>query len=75
MGEMLSQITILMVVYSTVYLRRKEKATKLRVTGLHEGEFTHDQWLPRTQGQQRENFSILWRHHDKSGAILAPPGY
>ena len=28
------------------------------------GEFTGDQWIPRTKGQQRENVSIWWRHHD-----------
>ena len=56
MGTMASQITSLIVVYSTVYSGADQrKKLKLRVTGLC-GEFTGDQWIPRTN--DAENVSI-----------------
>ena len=34
-----------------LFRRRSKKTSKLRVTGLVCGEFTGDQWIPRTNGQ------------------------
>ena len=53
MSGMTSQITSLVIVYSTVYSGADKKNTKaLRNWPLYE-EFTGDPWIPRTKGQQR----------------------
>ena len=57
MSMMASQFCSLTIVYSNVYWRRSKKTSKLRVTGLCEGnspvtgEFTGDWWIPRTKDQ------------------------
>ena len=63
MGAMASQITNLTIVYSTVYAvadqRKHQRSASLDfVRGIHRG-----QCIPRTNGQQRGNVSIWWRHH------------
>ena len=63
MTTMASQITSLMVVYSTVYSdadQRKHQSSALLafVWGSH-----RDRWIPRTKGQLRGNVSIWWHHH------------
>ena len=61
MSAMASQITSRTIVYSTVYSRRRPKKTsKLRVTGLCEGN------LPAQRASNAENVSIWWRHHGSS---------
>ena len=64
MSAMASQITSLTIVYSTVYLRRRSKKTsKLRVTGLCEGNSPVTGRFPAQMGSNAENVSIWWRHH------------
>ena len=63
MTTMASQITSLMVVYSTVYSdadqrKHQSSASLAFVWGIH-----RDRWIPRTKGQLRGNVSIWWRHH------------
>ena len=63
MTTMASQITSPMVVYSTVYSdadqrKHQSSASLAFVWGIH-----RDRWIPRTNGQLRENVSIWWRHH------------
>ena len=63
MGAMASQITSLIIVYSTVYWgtdRRKHQcsASLAFVEGIHTGEF------PAQMASNAENVSIWWRHHD-----------
>ena len=61
MSTMTSQITSLTIVYSTVYSRAEN------IKALHHwplwGEFTGDQWIPRTKASNTENVSIWWSHH------------
>ena len=45
-----------------LFRRRSKKTSKLRVTGLC-GELSGDRWIPHTNGPQRGNVSIWWRHH------------
>ena len=64
MGAMVSQITILTIVYSTVYSRHKSKKTsKLRVTGLCAGNSPMPGEFPAQRANYAENVSIWWRHH------------
>ena len=60
MSTMASIITSLTIVYSTVYSKyRPKKTSKLRVTGLCEGD------SPVTQrASKAKNVSIWWRHHE-----------
>ena len=67
MGAMASQITSLTIVYSTVYSRRRSKKTsKLRVTGLCEGNSPATGEFPAQRDSNVENVSIWWRHHASS---------
>ena len=64
MSTMASQITSLTIVYSTVYSRRRsKKASKLRVTGLCEGNSPVTGKFPTRRASYAENISIWWRHH------------
>ena len=56
-----SQITSLTIVYSTVY---SEKTSKLRVTGLCEGNSPVTGEFPTQRASNAENVSIWWRHDD-----------
>ena len=68
MSAMASQITCLIVVYSTVYSRRRSnknvKAPRHRALW---GEFTGDRWpvnsLPARRASNTKHVSKWWRHH------------
>ena len=64
MGAIASRITSFTIVYSTVYSRRRSKKTsKLRVTGLCEGNSPVTGEFPAQRASNAENASIWWRHH------------
>ena len=64
MSTMASQITSLTIVCSTVYSRNGWKETsKLRVTGLCEGNSPVTGEFPAQRASNAENVSIWWRHH------------
>ena len=64
MSTMASQITSLTIVYSSVLFRRRSKKTsKLRVTGLCEGNSSVTGEFPAQRASKAENVSIRWRHH------------
>ena len=71
-GAMASYIISLIIVYSTVYSRRRSKKTpKLRVTGLW-GKFTGDRRIPRTKMFPFENWNMVefcYIHHKVSVLI------
>ena len=70
MGAMSSQITSLTIGYSTVYSRRRSKKTsKLRITGLCEGNSPVTGEFPAQRASKEENISIWWRHHVKVSGI------
>ena len=61
---MASQITSLTIINSTVYAKRRPKETsKLRVTGLCEGNSPVTGEFPAQMASNGENVSIWWRHH------------
>ena len=65
MITMASQITSLMVVYSTAYSDvDKKKTSKLRVTDLGAGNSPGTGKFPAQMASNAENVSIWWRHHD-----------
>ena len=65
MGAVASQITSLTIVYSTVYSDADQrKKSKLRVTGLCEGNSPGTGEFPAQMASNTENASIWWRHHD-----------
>ena len=67
MGAMVSQITSFTIVYSTVYSGADQrKTTKLRVTGLCEGNSPGTGEFPAQMASNAENVSIWWRHHEYS---------
>ena len=71
MSAMASQITSRAIVYSTVYSRRRlKKTSKLRVTGLCEGNSPGTGEFPAQMASNTENVSIWWRHHDVSLVIM-----
>ena len=64
MGAIASQITNLMIVYSTVYSDAdKKNPSKLRVTGLCAGYSPGTGEFPAHMASHAENVSIWWRHH------------
>ena len=64
-SAMASQITSITIVYSTVYLfmHRSKKTSKLRVTGLCEGNSPLSSEFPAQSASTAENVSIWWRYH------------
>ena len=63
MSMMASQITSLTIVYSTVYSGAdKKKTSKLRVTGLCEGNSAVSGEFPTQRASNAEKVSIWWRH-------------
>ena len=65
MGAKASQITGVLVVYSTVYSDTdKKKTSKLRVTGLCARNSPVTGEFPAQRASNAENVSIWWRHHD-----------
>ena len=64
MSAVVSQITSLTIVYSIVYSGADQrKITKLRVTGLCEGNSPVTGEFPAQRASNAENVSIWWRHH------------
>ena len=64
MSTMVSKITSLTMVSSTVYSRRRSKTTsKLRVTGLCDGNPPVTNEFPAQWASNAKNVSIWWRHH------------
>ena len=48
-----------------LYRRRSEKTSKLRVTGLCEGNSPVTGEFPAQRASSAENVSIWWRHHEE----------
>ena len=65
MGVMASQITSLMFVYSTIHSGEDKKTSKLRVTGLCEGNSSVTGEFPAQRASVAVNVSITWRHHGR----------
>ena len=64
MSAMASQLTSLMIVYSTVYSRRRSNnASKFTVTGLCEGNYPVTGEFPAQMASNAESVSIWRRHH------------
>ena len=63
MGAMVSQITDIQIVYSTVCLGPDKKKSKLRISGLCEGNSPVTGEFPSQRASNVENVSIWWRHH------------
>ena len=63
MGAKASEITSLTIVYSTVYSGADKKTSKLRVTGLCEGNSPATGEFPSQMASNAENISIWWRRH------------
>ena len=64
MSTMASQFNGVLVVHSTVCSGEdKKKTSKLRVTGLWEGNSPVTGEFPAQRASNAENVSILWRHH------------
>ena len=71
MSTMASQITSLTIVYSTVYLRRRlKKTSKLRVTGLCEGNSPAIGEFPAQRACNAENVYSWWRHHQYQSLLV-----
>ena len=64
MSTMASQITSLTIVYSTIHSRhRSKKTSKLRVTGLCEGNSPVTGEFRTQRASNTESVSIWWCHH------------
>ena len=75
MGAIASQITSLMIVYSTIFFRRRSKKTsKFRVTGLYVGNSPGTGEFPTQMACNTENVSIWWRHHDCDHVLMGQHG-
>ena len=61
---MASQITSLIIVYSTIYSGADKKKSKLHITGLCVGNSLVTDEFPTQKASNVENVSIWWRHHD-----------
>ena len=65
MSAMASQITSLMVVYSSIYSDTdQKKKSKLRVTGICEGNSPMTGEFPAQRASKADSVSIWWRHHE-----------
>ena len=69
---MMSQITGVSIVYSTV-CSDAEKTSKLRVSGLCEGNSPVTGEFPAQGAGNAENISIWWRHHELYNQWTKPP--
>ena len=63
MSAMASQINSLTIVYSTLYSWADEKKSKLRVTGICEGNSPVTGEFPAQRASNAKNVSIWWCHH------------
>ena len=61
-----TQITGISIVYSTVSSGADKKKSKLRVTGLCEGNSPVTREFPSLRASNAENVFISWRHHDNA---------
>ena len=52
-----------------LFRRRSKKTSKLRVTGLSEGNSPVTGELSTQRASNAENISIWWRHHEKHGIV------
>ena len=66
MNTIASQITSQTIVYSTVYSNQR-KTSKLRVTGLCEGNSPLTGEFPPQKASNAKNVSIWWRHYGLAG--------
>ena len=63
MSAIASQITSFTIYYSSIYSKRRSKTTsKIRVTGLSEGNSQVTDEFPVQRASNAENISMLWRH-------------
>ena len=63
-SAMVSQITAILIVHSNYLFRcRSKKTSKLRVTGLCEGNSPVTGEFPTQRASNKENVPISWRHH------------
>ena len=51
--------------FDRLFRRRSKKTSKLRVTGLYEGNSPGTGEFPTQMASYAENVSIWWRHHDR----------
>ena len=67
MGRMASQITSLTIVclLKRLFRRRSKITSKLRITGLCEGNSPVNDDFPTQRASNAENLSIRWRHHEE----------
>ena len=71
MMAMASQITGVLIVYSTVCSGAHQRNIKLRVTGLCEGNSTLAGGFPSQRASNAEKVSIWWRHHGVAKSLAA----
>ena len=65
MGAMASQITGVSIVFSTVFFRgTSTKISKLRATGIYEGNSPVTGEFPAQRASDAEDDSIWWRQHE-----------
>ena len=64
MSAIASQITSLTIVYPTVYSGKSKNTSKLRGTGLCEGNSPVTGEFPTQRSSNAKNVSIWWRHHE-----------
>ena len=70
MSAMASQITGVSIVYSTVCSGSSKKTSKLRVTGLCEGNSPVTGEFPAQRASNADNVSIWWRNHAHMSGIV-----
>ena len=63
MGVMVSQITGVLILYSTVCSDADQRKNKFCVTGLYEGNSPVTGEFPVQRDSNAENISIWWHHH------------
>ena len=71
MSAMASQITSLMIDYSSVYSGADKKKSKLRVTGFCEGNSPVISEFSAQRASNAEHVSIWWRRHVKKVTVYA----
>ena len=65
MSAMVSQITSLTIFTQRLFRHRWKKTSKLRVTGLCEGNSPVTDEFPAQRASNEENATVWWRHHDE----------
>ena len=73
MSVMASWITSLTIVYSTVYSGFEQRKHQSSASLALVGEFTGDQWIPRTKASDAEIVSISLRHHGMNQRWFSSP--